>query len=681
MSFYDDPELLDLFRSEVDERGGKLKNAARALADGSLDRAAATDAFREGHTIKGTARMMGFVAVSDAGKLLEETWKAISDGEIDEADRLGPPLEALADAVLAAATADPAGGTPGLAEAVRRVRMCLRGEFEDDEPEAIAEEQPGGTGRPEGETADFGGLLGAIDSWAFGETVRVNAASLFRLINGITSLRVDMEVLGQQVADLGRADTETADRLLAEFPAAITGAEKQVLELQGQALELAAAPLSDITNTFPQLVRYLARKSGKELRFELVGDEHKIDRQVLEQLSDALRQLLVNAVQHGIETTTERTAAGKPPTATLAMHAAVRDHRLEISVSDDGRGIDWDAVRRSAIRRGLLQPGSEEDENALKSVLFAENFSTSGPGELVGDGNGLAVVAAAVEALHGSLTIETEPFVGTTFTLTVPTSRALQDAVLVRAAGQTWGVPGLSVLGRVPYPGDDATFAWEGERIPLATFAEAVGLPEHDPLVRVVVVSSPTGPVGLAVSEEIGRRQVAARELGPILGGVPHLTGAALLGGGDVVVLVDAARLAERVRAVPDDGGPRRRILVIDDSRGVRQVVGGALGSAGFEVELAGSPTEALAVLDEHTVDGIVTDFVLPTMTGADLVARIRDKGIRVPIVVLSGQATADDQQQALDAGADAYFDKDDVRKGALAQALRELTDRPEVRA
>ena len=207
----------------------------------------------------------------------------------------------------------------------------------------------------------------------------------------------------------------------------------------------------------------------------------------------------------------------------------------------------------------------------------------------------------------------------------------------------------------------------------MASFAKAVGLVESDPLTRVVVVTSPTGPVGLAVSEEIGRRQVASRELGPILGGVPHLTGAALLGGGDIVVLVDAARLAEKVRVVPDAAGPRLRVLVIDDSRGARQVVGGALGSAGFEVELASSPSEALAALAEGPVDGIVMDFVLPTMTGAELVAKVREMGVDAPVVVLSGQATPSDQVRAIEAGADAYFDKDDVRKGALAQALSEL--------
>jgi two-component system chemotaxis sensor kinase CheA len=301
------------------------------------------------------------------------------------------------------------------------------------------------------------------------------------------------------------------------------------------------------------------------------------------------------------------------------------------------------------------------------------------PSELVGDGMGLAMVAEAVEALHGTLVLDTEPGSGTRVTITVPTSHALQDAVLIRAAGQTWGIPEIAVLSRIAVDkadlvdaGQRMEMSWDGASIPVMAFADAVGLRAAGDATSVLVVSSPAGPMGLTVEEDLGRRQVAARELGPVLHDVPHLTGAALLGGGDVVVLVDAARLAARnVRAAGIADRPR--VLVVDDSRGARQVVGGALGSSGFEVDLAGSPTEALSVLESQDFDAIVLDYVLPTMTGADLATKIRGLGITAPILVLSGLATGEDQRRALEAGADAYLDKDDVREGALAAQIREL--------
>jgi len=403
---------------------------------------------------------------------------------------------------------------------------------------------------------------------------------------------------------------------------------------------------------------------------------------VLEGLGDPLRQLLVNAIEHGIEPVEEREAQGKPPTATLAVRFEAVDHRLVVVVEDDGSGIDWAAVRAAAVQRDLLPEGVFADMETLRSLLFAPNFSTAAPSELVGDGMGLNMVAAAVESLQGTIVIESESGSGTRVVITVPTSRALQDAVLIRAAGQTWGIPELAVLDRVAIdraePGTDRPrreISWQGAVVPVSSFADVVGLRDDARPTSILVVSSPFGPVGFSVTEDLGHRQVAARQLGPVLDGVPHLTGAALLGGGDVVVLVDPGRLAERARAIPSTDTTRARVLVVDDSRGARQIVGGALGSAGFEVELAGSPTEALTVLADQHFDAIVLDYVLPTMDGATLAGHIRELGIGAPIVILSGAATAADRSKALEAGADAYLDKDDVRQGALAALIRDLID------
>ena len=678
----EDVELQQLFASEVRERADRLVAGALNLAEDELSEAAFNDMYREGHTIKGTARMMGYTAISDAGKLLEDVWKALRDGELEPAPPLASALEALASQLLPAVTADPAGGTPDLAAGMRALRDAR---VSDDRPEIEAlPTLPDGVAVGEAfDGSDLGGLLGVLDSWAFGESVRVNAASLFRLINEVCSLRVDVEALGEMVAEVTRNLERPAEleESLVRLTAMATGNEKAVLELQDDAVELAASPLSEITNTFPQLVRYLARKSGKDIRFELVGDQLSADRQVIERLADPLRQLLVNAIEHGIETADDRAASDKEPTATLALRASVADHRLEILVEDDGRGIDWDSVRTVASGQQLL-PDPDAETDVLRSLLFSPNFSTAPGGELVGDGMGLATVASAVEELHGTITLETEPGVGTRVLLTVPTSRALQDVVLITSAGQTWGIPEIAVLDRFGVDAVDVTetpqrseMTWQGSSIPVVSFSETVGLADTDEPRRILVLASTVGPMGFIVSDEIGQRQVASRELGPILDGVPHLTGAALLGGGDVVVLVDPTRLAERARAAEQRVGPRRRVLVIDDSKGARQVVGGALGSAGFEVDLAGSPTEALSVLATAPFDAIVMDYVLPTMDGATLAAHVRELGIEAPIVMLSGAATAADQSRALESGADAYLDKDDVRRGALAALLHDLIE------
>lgn len=676
MSFADDAELRAMFRAEIAERSRRLAEGARALTNSEPDPSLAGDLFREGHTIKGTSRMMGYTAIADAGKLLEEAWRGIGDREVTVSRGLAEALEGLAAALAGAVDADPDTGPPGLAEAMLALRRALNhGGY-------IGAPGPAAPASVPVERADLGGLLGSIDTWAFGESVRVDAAGLFRLMSEICGLRADAGALSALVDDLtsSLADGEAVASGLARLSTSMAGAEKALEDLQARALELVASPLSYITGTHRQLVRYLARKAGKEVRFELVGDHHAVDRSVLDGLGDPLRQLLVNAVEHGVEPPAERVAAGKAPTATVALRASVDQGRLRLAVEDDGRGIDWDAVRADALRRRLLparHPG-EDDRALLQALLFRPGFSSAPAMGKAEDGSGLARVAAAAKSLRGSVVLESEPGRGTRVTVTVPTSRSLQSVVLVRAAGQIWGLPEIAVLDTLPAPpgtegGEQGEALWQGAPLPSVSFAEAVGLDAKEAVRRLVVASTPAGPVGFLVGEVLGRRQVAARELGPLLDGAPHVTGAALLGGGDVVVLVDPGRLAERSPVNLAPHGPHPRVLVVDDSRGARQVVGGALGLAGFEVDLAGSPTEALSALAGQRYDAILLDYVLPTMDGATLVRRVRALGITAPIVMMSGLATERDRDRALAAGADDYFDKNDLRRGALAEALHRL--------
>ena len=589
MANFDD-DLQQLFAGEVQERTARLVAGAEAIAAGPLDEEAMRTMIREGHTIKGTARMMGFTAISDAGKALEDAWRAIGSGEITPDGELAAALALLAAQMVSGVGADPATGTPGLATGMRALRRALR----QDEPVVRTVES-----RPTRPHGDLDGLLGAIDSWAFGETVRVNAAGLFRLINEICSLRVDSEALAGAVAKLARArlSPDALSEELTVLTALVESADKALLDLQSRAVELAAAPLSDITATFTQLVRYVSRHAGKEVRFEIVGDEHAVDRQVLERLSDPLRHLVVNAVQHGIETPAERQAGGKPPTATLLLHADVQDHRLSIVVEDDGRGIDWAAVRYTALRRGLVSAAAADDLDALRAILFSPNFSTAQPSEMIGEGQGLATVAAAVEALHGTVTLDSRAGEGTRITMTVPTSRALQDAVLVTAAGQTWGIPAIAVLDRVPLTSAGVRVAsgreemtWNGSTIPVLSFAEAVGLRKAADPTRVVIVSTSLGPTGFTV---VPRAWAGARSppgnsgrssTGCLISPAPRCSAAAMWWCWSIPTASPPTPGCPRDWSALPGVGHRRLAAVPARSSP------GALGSAGFEVDLAASP-------------------------------------------------------------------------------------------
>ncbi|MEE8331127.1 MAG: response regulator [Acidimicrobiia bacterium] len=726
MSFSDDAELRELFRQEVDERVARLIEGSQALAEGEVSDDVAGTMFREGHTIKGTGRVMGFVAISRAGQALEGVWQQLQHGDIQPSSPLAAALERLSRSIPDALDADAETGSPELNAAITGLNDILSevsAESPPVEPPAvqaqpvaadaepvtaqaaavIAAESSAEQVSPEpvaatqmdtdlsavpseevDEVLELGGLLGALDTWASEEMTRVNAAQMYRLINTVASLDLHAQALRSMIIEVADAveASGTDDSAVQQIASGVAALEQSVRRAREYALHLAAAQLRDVTETFPQLVTYLAKKTGKDVRFELIGDECGVDRQIVERLGDPLRQLIVNAIEHGIETPAERAKAGKPSTATLSVRAAIKDHRMEIIVEDDGRGIVWEAVHTKARRRGLLPEDAQFDEGAARALLFAPGFSTTDTtSELVGDGNGLTMVAERIEDLHGSLELDTELGLGSKMTIAVPTSRALQDALIVRAGGQQWGFPEAAVADVVELAADvhgadrRQEIMWMDQLIPFYDLAAVLGLRVADEPRHAVVLRNPLGATALAVAEVVGQRQVAAKELGPLLGGSPHLTGAALLGGGDVVVLVEPNRLQERARAVDDNVSPALSVLVVDDSQGARQVLAGALASTGFEVHVAGGAVEALASLALQPVDALVVDFSMPGRDGVDLVDSVRKLNLDLPIVMLSGVATHDDQERARLSGVDAYFDKADFREGALAETLRDLIE------
>ncbi len=213
----------------------------------------------------------------------------------------------------------------------------------------------------------------------------------------------------------------------------------------------------------------------------------------------------------------------------------------------------------------------------------------------------------------------------------------------------------------------------EGNEIPLAPIADVVGATDGRHPVEVVALSHRAGVAAITVNEVLGIREVAAKELGPIVSGPSHITGAALMGGGDVVLILDAGAVVQMCQSVPQPVARRARILVVDDSQGARAVIAGSLASSGFSTSVAESAFEAMEILSEQHVDALVVDFSMPAQDGVELVRKVRQAGIQIPIVMLSGVAKSEDQQRALDAGVNAFFEKADFREGALAAQLREL--------
>lgn len=709
MEWDKDEELQAIFRTEMEERAPRLVAGAEAMIAGTLSEQLAQDSAREAHTVKGTARVMGFHAIADAGAKLETDWKAVADHALDASPELGARLLAVSAHLLPAIDADADEGTPELSAALRALI-----EGTDPQPVTglvdapirdIALEEPASDPPPvlevvEGfkgvvddpvdpNSGDLGGLLSASAPFSSGETTGVNTAKLYRLINRVAELRLDAEALAGTVEALRLAATSSPREvasLATRWESAVGDISESVGEIQRQAVTLVAVPLSTVTGTMPGLVRFLAKKTGKEVRLEVVDDDIDVDLQILDRLADVLRNLIVNAVEHGIQPPETRIAEGKAATGTVSINAFLEDTRLVVKVSDDGAGFDWDGIAEVAVRDGALTPEEATSEEVLRSLLFERGLSTSPThSELSGSGQGFRAVSELIREMRGSVEVETTPGAGTAVTVTVPAFQSLQRALIVKAGGQRWGVAEPAVLDRFPVIDTDQVtlvggteIVWRDGMLPLRSFAQAAGLQEIDPPSDIVVLATQAGPVALGVSAIIGVREVATKGLGPLVSGTDLITGAALLGGGELALMLDANALGEASRA-PSTRVDQSRlpvILVVDDSPGVQQIVAGALAAGGFAARVAGSTAEGLDILDRGGIDGLVVDYSMPGSDGVELVNEVRRRFGGIPVVMMSAVAARADQDRARAAGVDAYFDKSDFREGALVSTLHSLLER-----
>ena len=653
------PELTRIFREELDERSSRLVAGARSLASNTLDVETIPDLVRDAHTIKGSAGLLGFDAIKEAGARLEQLWKMVNDGVMPSPDVL-VSMEAAAGRLVA--TLD-AGAGAELVEIVEKL-----------DPEGKSAEASEVVPLRQPDSSSLGGLLSSVSESLLEGATRVDTSDLYRLINRIVEVSLDADAL----ADLSLVSIEGADPELfrTSWRGQLERLSSSVADIQNQAVSLANVNFFDAVSTFPQFVRYLARRLGKDVRIDVTGEAVELDRQIVDLIRDPLRHLLVNAVDHGIETPDRRVALGKTATGTIHVHAEKVEERIEVTVSDDGAGIDWDRVAEAAQAHGL--PVIPPD---LSPVLFHPGFTTVvEPTDFSGAGDGLAESLEAAEQVSGAVHIESASGQGTSVTMTLPLSMVLQNVVVVALGNEFWGLPEASVEASMPLSTAELIKTPSGRElqfksgaIPCVSLSVAVGAPQPPDESELLVVSTRSGLVAVTVSELVDRRRVAVKNLGPILEGAGHITGAALLGGGQVLVVLDPNFLGVVARHRPRIVEDKPRVLVVDDSAGVRQLLSATLNGAGFDVEVASGAREAVLAMATDGFAAMVVDYSMPRSNGVELVRAMRASDVQVPIVMVSGVATQDEKNAAWEVGVDAYLDKFDLRQGVLTKTLKQL--------
>ncbi len=423
-----------------------------------------------------------------------------------------------------------------------------------DVTRAPEETQPAISGpadRDESETTS----TGAVSSSQF---VRVDLARLDELMRNVGDLVIGRARLADTLSRVESRIPSGEWRAIQENAIVM---DRQLRTLREGIMRVRLVPVGEIFRRMPFVVRDLARETGKRVRLELRGQTTEIDKFLIERMMDPILHLVRNAVSHGIETVEERIKAGKRPEGTIVLSAATAGDIVSLDISDDGRGIDAEAVIERARKVGLPIPAGSTDSATLLSLLCAPGFSTRDESDRAsGRGVGMSVVQSAVEELSGTLHLETEKGTGTRFVLELPVTLAITDALIAKAGSETFAVPQGAVREVIEVAvetllqvEENEIMTYRGAALPIVRLSRLFGLPETTrSRLHLFVVGAGSSAMGIAVDRIVGQREVVVRAIADPLVRVAGISGATDLGDGHVVLILDPAVLARQMRERPD---------------------------------------------------------------------------------------------------------------------------------
>jgi two-component system chemotaxis sensor kinase CheA len=636
-----DPEILEVFAEEATERIDRMVETLLALESGHAAPDAIDSLFRDAHSIKGSAGMVGMEEVHAIAHVIEDSLEGPREQGVFPPE-MADSLLRQTDELRRAVTGD---GAPAPAPATAP-------------DEAPAEAPP--TAEPE------------PPQQAERRSVRMSTDKVDRLLDAVGETVLHSRRLEHLLND-GAAAQRDDERLEGE----LGHGELLLDELQDSVIQMRTLPLSSISGAYPRAVRDLAAAHDKRVELEITGAETQLDRMILDGISEAISHLLRNAVAHGIEPPDERERAGKPATGRIELRAGQRGSLVAIEVIDDGRGVSAELIERA--QGGLT----------LADVLSEAGFSTAEEiSDVSGRGVGLDAVKAHVESLRGALEVESEPGRGTTVTMLLPLTLAMLRVLLLERGGQLFGLglPSVEEVVTVTETlslGGREALEIRGRSVPLADLSDLVGAETADLPERpdAVIVASSGGRVGVMCDRIVGEQEVVVKSLGPLFSNVPGYLGAAIMGDGSVALIADPAFLVRRqagraARAQVSEPGQASKVLVVDDQFTVRELQRSILEAAGYRVETAKHGREALTkVSGSSDVDLVVTDVDMPEMTGIELLRAIREdpRNFSLPVVVVTGRGGAEDRQLGVEAGADAYIVKEEFDQRALLETIGRL--------
>ncbi len=736
-------DLLEAFLEEGQELLEHADEVLQKWRDAPDDKNLVTALQRDLHTIKGSARMVGLNPIGQVAHVMEELLEGIAAGLKDPtsdrvdalevgcdhlhsmieavidrkpmpvrsiSDMFAEQAEEIEDAVILPELTEPAERTGAVADESDTARAeTLR------VPSALIDELVNYAGeisifrsRLEQQISVFRSNVGEVD-----ETV-------IRLRDQLRKLEIETEaqILARYEREHGPADEafdpleldrystiQQLSRALAESVndlTSLTGIlddatrQSETLlmqqsrvntELQEGLMQARMVSFGTLLPRFRRVVRNAAREVEKKVQLRVqVGGEGELDRNVLDRVTAPLEHLLRNAVSHGIERPAQRLERDKPETGTITIDVGREATELVMRVSDDGAGLNLDAIRARAVDRGLIDADASLSNADLSKMIFRSGFTTAEQvSELSGRGIGMDVVANEVRQIGGSVSVQSEPGQGAQFIIRIPLSLTVMQAIMVRAADRQFAIPLQAVRGVTRILADEwlreietpqPLQEYAGEQYPLLELEPQLDLASEDVsggTLSLLMIEAGEQRAALRVSDLMGHREIVIKPVGPQISSIPGILGGTITGDGQVVPILDMGPLIRRafeLEIVPGRGAVLERraqevkrtplVMVVDDSITMRRVTSRVLEHRGLEVVTARDGLDAVEAMFERVPDLILLDIEMPRMDGYELASHVRnDPRLKeVPMMMITSRSGEKHRQRARELGVNDYLAK-----------------------
>jgi chemosensory pili system protein ChpA (sensor histidine kinase/response regulator) len=474
-------------------------------------------------------------------------------------------------------------------------------------------------------------------------------------------------------------------KAVGESEAATSAQARLTRALQANLMRIRMVPFASVSERLFRIVRQAAKETEKRAVLDIKGGQTEVDRSVLERITAPFEHMLRNSVAHGIEAPAARVAKGKPELGEVRIEVRQEGNEIVLSVLDDGAGLDFERIRAKALAQGLLKPEDNPTDGEVAEFIFHPGFSTAQEvTQLAGRGVGMDVVKSEIAALGGRVELASENGKGTRFTIYLPLTLAVTQAVLVRAGDVAYAIPAVMVeqVRQVKAPELESyrtagETTWQDRRYPFRYLPRLLGntefVPEQKRVTPVMLLRTGANTVALQVDEVAGSQEIVVKNTGPLLARVAGITGATVLGNGDIVLILNPVILAGRepvvsshlpgalAPAAPQPEAPAiPTIMIVDDSLTVRKITGRLLAREGYNVLTAKDGVDAMEQLQESLPDVMLVDIEMPRMDGFDLTRNVRadSKLKHIPIIMITSRTADKHRTYAKEIGVNVYLGK-----------------------